>query len=135
MASPSVELQTLIFERLTTDPTVTALIGNRVHDGLPEDEVFPFVSFGPSDWSPEDADCIAGRRETIQLDVWTRDNRRLWKAKEIADAVAGSLHSFDGELPTHALSDMEVTRVQVMPDPDGRTAHATVTLEAHVEVR
>lgn len=134
MASPSVELQTLIFERLLADAAVAALVADRVYDGVPEDVAFPYLSFGPSDWTPDDADCIEGRRETVQIDVWTRDSRRLWKAKEIADAVAAALHSYDGAMPTHALSEMEVVQVQVFPDEDGETAHAVVIIEALIEV-
>jgi len=134
MASPSVELQTLIFDALVADADVGALVGDRIYDGVPEEPTFPYLSFGPSDWSEENADCITARREAVQIDCWTRDSRRLWKVKEIADAVYAALHLYEGAMPTHALAQMEVTRVQVMPDPDGETAHAVVTVEARVEV-
>lgn len=133
MASPSAELQALIYDRLVADSDVGSFIGDRIYDGVPEDEVFPYASFGPTDWTPDDADCIPGIRETIQIDVWSRSNRRLRHAKNIADAIAVALHGYRGELPTHALHSLDLEAVQVMPDPDGETAHAVVVLTALIE--
>ena len=87
MPSPSNALQTLIYQRLTTYAPLVALIGTRVVDPPRGEEASPYISFGRSDWQEDDADCIEGREETIQLDIWSiaQDGQR--EAKDICDAV------------------------------------------------
>ncbi len=131
--SPSAELQRAVYDALVADSAVAALVAGRVYDGVPKDAPFPYIVFGPSDWSRDDADCIEGRRETVQIDIWSRDQKRLRIAKEIADAVDEALHKASLVLTDNALVSIEVTRGQVMPDQDGITAHAIVEIEALVE--
>jgi len=133
MASPSIELQKMIYDRLIADPDVSQFVADRVYDGPPPGAEFPYVSFGPSDFTPDDAECIVGREETIQLDVWSNDSGRLNPCKEIADTVKASLHEFAGALTVHALVSLRVTSVRVFLDPDGITAHGVLTVTALVE--
>jgi hypothetical protein len=131
--SASRELQTLIFNRLVEDAAVHALIGDRIYDGPAVDAVFPYVSFGPSYGVPNDLDCVTGRVETIQLDIWCRDHGRLGPCRDITDVVKTSLHQLDGSLAINALGLVEVTAVRVFMDQDNITAHGVVTIEAEIE--
>lgn len=131
--SVSIDLQTLIYQRLVADADVHALIDDRIFDRMPSDEDYPCVTFGPSDYSPDDMECISGRYETIQLDCWAVDHGRLRPAKEIADAVKAALHRFEADVGASALVSMVVDAVRVMLDPDGITAHGIVTVTANLE--
>ena len=133
--SASVELQTLILNRLLAFPAVAAIVGNRVFDGKPEGEAYPSITFGPSDHRPEDADCIPARGETLQLDCWTQAGGRQWPARELADAVKAALHGYTGDLGTNALVSLEVDMVRVFRDPDGITSHGVVRCNALIEER
>lgn len=133
--SASGELQALIYARLIADAGVTAIVGQRVHDPAPPDEeaVYPFLSFGPSDVVEDDAECITGRVETVQIDCWSRSGGRKLEAKQLADAVKAALHLYDGEPTENALVEMRVTAIRVFNDPDGLTAHGVVTVQCIVE--
>ena len=131
--STAVELQTMIFDRLTADAGVTALVDGRIYDRMPSDADYPCITFGPTDMSPADMDCIDGRYETIQIDCWAVDHGRMRPAKEIADAVKASLHFYDGDMLNGALTELAVESVRVMIDADGITAHGIVVVTALIE--
>lgn len=134
MPTPSEALQTAIFEALTSDPAVTAIVGARVHDGRPTE--YPAITFGPFDYVPEDMDCIDGRTASLQLDCWARDgSKRLRPAKELADTVVALLHNIELDLGTHALTRLSVDSVRTFMDADGLTGHGIVVLEAEIEAR
>lgn len=135
MASPSVELQDAVLTRLKADPAVDALVGDRIYDMPPEGVLFPYLSFGPSDLIPDDdaVGCMVVSRHSLQIDVWDRSQGRIWKAKEIAEAVKKSLHRFEAVLATHRLILMEVERAVTFLDADGITGHGVVSLVAVIE--
>jgi hypothetical protein len=131
--SISTALQTLIFQRLTGFAGVTALVGARVYDHPSKDVVYPYISFGASDYQPEDYDCIAARTETQQIDIWSRKQDGKRECKTIVDAVKAALHGYAANPVEGALVDMRVTMVRVMDDPDGITSHGVIQLEMLVE--
>ena len=133
MTSISVELQTAIFEALAADVDLSAITEGRIYDGVPSDPTFPFITFGPSDGDAEDLVGVAARRETVQLDIWSRDGGRLRPCKEICDLVKNALHLADISLETHALISIRTDGIRVFRDPDGLTAHGVVVIEAELE--
>jgi hypothetical protein len=131
--SASVELQDLVFARLKADSAVGAILGDRIYDMPPGGADYPHITFGPSDYAPDDPDCISGRTETLQLDIWHRDQGRLWPCRKTVDAVKDSLHQYTGALATDALVEMRVTLARTTADPDGITAHGVVQVTALIE--
>lgn len=131
--SVSAELQTAIYDTLVADADVGALVGDRIYDGRPSDGAFPCVTFGPTDSQPEDLDCINARTETVQLDVWSRDQGRMGPCKEIMDAVRNALHLADITLSVNALVLIRVQGMRLFMDRDGLTAHGVLTVEAELE--
>lgn len=131
--SVSVGLQDFILAKLKGDAGVSALVGSRIYDGPPATPEFPYISLGASDFTPDDADCIDMREETIQIDCWSRANGRKWPCKQIVDAVVGALRHLDGDLAEGALVDSEIRIARVINDPDGITAHGIVQLAAVIE--
>lgn len=127
------ELQALIYSRLVADPGVHAICADRIYDAPSKDDPFPYVSFGPSDAVEDDAECITGRTETIQLDCWSRTAGKFKEVKSLADAVKKALHEYDGALTINALVQMRVIGVRFFKDPDNITAHGVVTVEAMIE--
>lgn len=133
MASASLEFQDLILARLKSFSAVTGIVGQRVYDMAPEDAAYPYISFGPSDFTPNDAGCIEGREETVQIDIWHSDQGRKWPCKVTVDAVKDALHDFAADLPTNGLVEMRVTLVRVMLDRDNIIAHGVVQVTAMIE--
>lgn len=131
--SASDDLQGLIFAKLTNSADLGIMCGDRVYDNVPSKPEYPYISFGPSDYRPDDVECISGRVETFQLDCWSRDNGKKREARRLTDAVKSALHNVDGDLGDNALVNMRVVLVRVLDDPDGITAHGVVQVEARIE--
>lgn len=131
--SASLSLQDAILAALKNDAEVQALVGARIWDRAPDKAAFPHITFGPSDIVPEDYECISARVETVQIDIWSRDQGKKWPCKRIVDAVKGALHRHTADLGDHALASLRVTLARVVDDPDGITVHGIVTCEATVE--
>ncbi|KFI30963.1 hypothetical protein CG51_05835 [Haematobacter missouriensis] len=129
----SVALQDVILDALKADAAVTALVGERAWDQAPDGADYPHITIGPSSFFPDDYDCITGRVETVQVDVWSRDQGRKWPCKQIVDAVKRALHDKQGDMGVDALVNMEVALCQIMDDPDGITTHGVVQVEALIE--
>lgn len=132
MASPSLELQVAIVSRLKATPAVTAVIGDRVFDNVPEDADFPYVTVGDGDETSDDVDCINGFEISLDIDVWSRDVG-FPEAKTISDAIRRALTSPDITIPTNALVYFRHRQTRFLRDPDGLTSHAVMTFEAFAE--
>lgn len=136
MGTPSEDLQKAVRAALLADAAVAAVVGTRVRDGMPLEEDAAQITFGPSDYTTEDIDCIDLRVETIQLDCWVRDSSKaLHPARALADKVKAVLHGADLALDTHALASLRVVSVRAFMDADGLTGHGIVTAEAEIEER
>ncbi len=131
--SVSNALQKLIFDLLVADADVGALVGDRIYDRPAATVAAPYVTFGPSDYVPDDHECIDGRIETVQLDIWSEAQDGKREAKAIVDAIRSCLHDGVGSLTVGALVTMRVTLARVFDDPDGRTTHGVVQIEAVIE--
>ncbi|WP_372570365.1 DUF3168 domain-containing protein [Ruegeria jejuensis] len=131
--SVSAELQKAIYDTLIADAAVSALIDDRVYDGRPKASNFPCITFGPSDTRADDMECIDGRFETIQLDVWSRDQGKMRRCKEIMDAARNALHFADLSLTVNALVLIRVESMRIFMEGGGLTAHGVITVEADLE--
>ena len=131
MNSPSEELQKALYSRLTTDAVLMGMVEG-VFDQAAEQQAHPFVEFGPSDATEDDADCIIGAEYASQINVWSRYNGQL-EAKRIADRVKKVLHRIELPLTDHAMVAIWVQQIRILQDPDGETTHGVVDVRALVE--
>lgn len=131
--SVSVSFQDLVLALLGSDTAVTSIVGDRIVDGNSDDLAYPNITFGPSDYTPDDADCINGREETLQIDCWTRQDGKKWPCRQLVDAVKAALHDAEGDLSAGALVQMRVVLVRVLDDPDGITTHGVVQVTGLIE--
>lgn len=131
MTAPVMEIQKLIRDTLLADAAVTALVTG-VHDDVPAAAAFPYVSFGPTQELPDDAECIAGSEFSIQIDVWSRKKGRA-ECAALCFAVKKALHDVELELTEHALASIRMVSTRLFRDPDGITNHGVVTLQLLVE--
>ena len=128
----STELQRLVFERLKAAPAVAALIGSRAYDKVPENVVFPFISFGAHDFVPDDADCIFSGEHTFILDIWSRKAGRV-EAKQIVDEVRRAFRGYYADMGDYGLVQMDIDFADVIMDGDGLTAHGRIQIRALIE--
>jgi hypothetical protein len=129
----SSELQKLVFDTLTGDAGIAALVGSRVYDRALPNAAFPFISFGPTSFLLVQDDCLGGRTETMQIDIWSDSKAGKRQCKDIVDLVVDALNGIEAELATVTVADLRVTLVQVMDDPDGITSHGVVQIEALID--
>lgn len=134
--SVSVGLQDVILASLKGNAAVSAIVGDRVFDGVPTGAALPYVSLGPSDFRLDDADCVPGREETVQIDCWSEDNARLWPCKALVDAVVRALVNNDPdahELTGGFVLEFRLELARTFLDSDGKTAHGVAQVTAIVE--
>ncbi|WP_449414976.1 DUF3168 domain-containing protein [Ochrobactrum teleogrylli] len=132
MTSPSLELQKALYDRLKADPALSAVIGSRVYDTVPEGAAFPYVSFGPFDELSDDAECITGFEITMQLDVWSR-KPGFPECRQVGDLVRRAVLGAEIELPDNRLVSISHRQTMTTRDPDGLTSHGIVNFVAFVE--
>jgi hypothetical protein len=126
-------LQKFIYDALTTDDAVGYAVSGRVYDRAPANAEFPFISLGPTSVVLIQDDCLSGRSETVQVDIWSTDQAGKLEAKRITDLVMAALNGVDAELDDGYLTDLRVVLAQVIDDPDGITSHGIVQIEALVD--
>lgn len=132
--SASSALQAAVYAALQADASLTALVSDRVYDVPPDGAAAPYVSFGPSTFVTERRDGFASRTETIQIDVWTRDQRARQPCKAIMDAVNDVLDQGNLSLADpYGLARMDLVLSRLIDDPDGITKHGVLQYSCEVE--
>ena len=124
----SSDLQRLIVARLKA---AVPSVAGRVYDNPAETATMPYVSIGPSYWSDDDAECIEGRSEIIQIDVWASNRPNKATAKDATDEVAAALKGWASE--AIAMHPLRVALVRVTDDPAPGVVHGVVQVEALIE--
>lgn len=130
----------MITKRLKTYTPLALLIGQRVYDRVPRDAsgpaeaAFPYVSWGPEQEIPDDAECIPGSEFILQLDAWSR-GVGFTEVKRIANGIKAALDDEAIEINENALVYLTYEGRRVLRDTDGLTSHAVLTLRACVEFR
>lgn len=105
--------------------------GGRVYDKATEDDTYPYVTLGPSDWSDESVECIEARRITLQIDVWhSLSNKGV--CEDLTDDVAAALNGWE-DTDALTMHPLQIGIVRVMDDPDGVSVHGVISVEALVE--
>lgn len=133
------ELTRLVITTLKTDPSVSGFVAGRVFDRVPSDPtpVFPYVSMGPSDSLPDDADCIAGEEISLQIDCWSEGTSEAYgsaEVKKLAGAVKRCLHDAGLAIGENALVSLRHSVTRIIREPNGVTNHAALSFTAFVEI-
>lgn len=127
------ELQRSIYETLTADAAVTALLGGpHIHEQAPRDLAFPYVTLGQTtvyDWSTGTED---GREHILTLHVWSRSGGKR-QVEEIIEAMNAALGDAVLSLTGHALINLRFEFADARRDPDGETLHGIVRYRAVTE--
>lgn len=133
MASAGWALQRAIYETLTADAAVTAVLGGpRIHDDVPRAAELPYVTIGQSstrDWSTGSED---GEEHTLTVHVWSRANGRK-QVQEIMGVVRGALDDAALTVVGHRLVNLRHEFCEARRDPDGETYHGLIRFRAVTE--
>lgn len=132
--SPEFELQELLYSTLSSDQTVSSLV-HGVYDRVPPSpwgDEDGYISFGPSTFTPDDADCVVSGEHSVQIDVWSRRVGQK-HCKMVCSAIRNCLHDADLSLSVNALVDIRLVLQRIMTDPDGVTTHAAMQFLVMIE--
>lgn len=133
MAHPSAELQTVIFQTLTSDPGLTALLGGpKVFDRRPEHAKFPYLTLGRTavvDWSTGTED---GAEHILTLHVWAKGGGKQ-ETYEIMDKVVERLNNTPMALEGHHLINLQLQFAEARREPDSTAYHGILRFRAVTE--
>jgi hypothetical protein len=133
MSHASASLQRAVFIALSNSSSVTALLGGaRIHDDVPPQTAFPYVTFGQSqerDWS---TGTESGGEHVLTLHVWSRQAGRR-QVLEIIGALRAALHDRPMQLDGHRLVGLRHEFSETRRDPDGETWHGISRFRAITE--
>lgn len=125
-------LQVAVVTALKADAGVTALIGQRVYDYVPEDDVsYPFVSLGDDTVEDDGTKSFDMAEIHFTVHAWDTGDRNAAsggyrgrkRVKQILDAVAAVLHHGSLTLTGHTLVEMHLSYGEIAQEPDGLTFH------------
>lgn len=133
MAHPSADLQESIFSALTSDPSLTALLGGpKVFDRRPERASFPYLTLGRTavvDWSTGTED---GAEHILTLHVWAKGGGKA-ETYEIMDKVAGKLNDAALQLEGHHLVNLRLQFAEARREADSSAYHGILRFRAVTE--
>jgi hypothetical protein len=129
-SDPSLQMQKAIVAWIKHDPVID---GVPIYDAVPGNAQKPYISFGLFQALPEHGDCLDGGEIFITLDCWAAGPDTV-AVKQLGAAVARSLDRAPIVLDyPQRMVEMSVEQIQYMRDPDGITAHASITVHAFTE--
>jgi hypothetical protein len=133
MASPGWDLQKAVYTALSSDATLTALLGEGgIHDAAPQLAALPCIVIDQMqlrDWS---TGTEAGAEHTLTLHVWSRYAGKR-EAYEIADATRAVLDGALLSLEAHRLINLRHQYSELKRDEDGETHHGVLRFRAVTE--
>ena len=133
MASAGWDLQKAVYAALSSDATLTTLLGGaNIHDAVPGDAAFPYVVIDQMqvrDWS---TGTEGGAEHMLTLHVWS-DYAGKREACEIADSVRAALHGAMLSLEDHRLVNLRHQYSELKRDEDGETHHGVLRFRAVTE--
>ena len=127
-ADSSWELQKAIYAALTGDGALMAMITG-VHDHVPQEAAFPYVTIGEStavDWRTVGHD---GMELTLVLHAWSRE-RGHREVKQILAECHRILNDAKLTVPGHVLVWLHFEFAQTIADNDGATYHGIARYNA-----
>lgn len=138
----SYDLILACINKLRANAAVTAFVGTRIYDRVPEKKdgtpnvPYPYISMGPSTSIPDDYDCLDGEEITIQFDIWSSGADEAYgsvECRKIMGAVKRALHDTDLTLTTNALVSLQMELMRVIDDPNPAINHGVIQFTAQVE--
>lgn len=142
---PTYELQLAALNALRASTALTAIVGTKIYDRVPEKQVngqivpdvaSPYISFGPVTVISDDADCIDGLEVTFQLDAWSWGSGLAYgsvQVRQIAGLIRKALNNAELSLADNAFVAIRHELTRILRDPGGVVNHAAIQFTAIIE--
>lgn len=132
--SVSLELQKAVFQTLSVNGALTALLGGaRIYNDVPRGAALPYVTLGEStvrDWS---TGSDAGHEHLLSIQVWSRANGER-EVHQILAAVEAALDDAALTVAGARLVNLRHEFSEIRRDADGETSRGLMRLRAVTEV-
>lgn len=127
-------LQLAVIEALKANAELAALTGGEISQNAPDGFSVPYITLGPSSYTPESADDLEGQEETLQVDCWSKQGGSLAQVKRMVGLVSKALHGADLVIADpFAVSEVSVVLAQSFLNPDQETGRGVIQVTAYVE--
>lgn len=128
----SLMLQAAAIAALKNHAPLSALIGQRLYDDVPERPTFPYVTWGDDGTNDDSFDCVTGSEIFFSLHVWSRAVGKP-EAKRIAGVIRELLDENELTVTDHHLVTLNHRITRWPSEPDGLTKHGVVTFRALID--
>ena len=127
-------LQAAIYQRLTQDGALTALVGDAIYDALPAGDSLPetYVTLGPEDVRARDDGTGGGAWHPIIVSVVTSATG-FHGAKQVAGAVGDALGAGAMTLERGRLVSLRFDRARAAREGSGALRRIDLSFRARVE--
>lgn len=120
---------------LSTDSGVQAVLGNapRLYDHLPEDPIFPYLTYGPMRTQDISGDEALLQTHILSLHMWSRYGGRN-EVINIIEAISKAVNERPFDLGDIHLVRKHILYSDIMRAPDGRTLHGLIRLSFTTDI-
>jgi hypothetical protein len=132
MSDPALPMLAAAVAALKAEPSLAAIISDRVFDRPPQRVIFPYIQIGNIQVIADDAECIDGFEVYIDVHGWSRTYGTP-ETRRICSAVHTALHEAAMSITPFSLVEIRHESTRVLDDPDGETSHGIVTFRALVD--
>jgi hypothetical protein len=123
-------LTAAVYTALTGDATLTALVGTRVFNHVPQETAFPYVVIGETTLVPFDSKTTEGAEVVLTIHSWSR-YRGSKEILDIQKAVVDVLDKASLTVTGHSLVQLRVAFADNFEDPgDDKTRHGVQRFRA-----
>lgn len=125
MADTSRKIHAAIVAALKADSAVSAIVGSRIYDRVPQSVTFPYGQVTVEIGEPYDGADLQGWEAVVRIDWWSRKNGQSGEVYNVASAAYAVLH---GSALTAAGTTIVNGRLlpggqRLIRDDDRKTAH------------
>ena len=129
MIDPSLSFQAAIVTKLRA----TDGIGAVIYDRVPTTVQKPYISFGPSQITSDDATCIDGFEVFQQVDIWSVVPG-FAEVKALGEKVRAALHRYEFMVDGVPF-EIEHRFTNYLRDSDGLTSHGVLSFRVLIDVK
>ena len=128
--SAALALRRSVQALLNNEPELTALLGTRIYDRVPDRAAYPYVVHGGIETLPLDGEGAV--QHLFTMEVWSRARGRR-EALLILDALTRALHGAAPALMGHRLVSLRTISAAALPDEGGGVHRGAATFRAVTE--
>ena len=121
-----------IIDNLKASVGLSALVGTRIYDYVPQKPTFPFINIGEDSLTEFDTTTEYGARIAATIHTWS-NNRGRKECKDIQAEIRNSLHEATLTFPAFTIDICRWESSQSFIDADGTTRHGVCIYNLYIQ--